>query len=89
VGLPTPVAVGRPKKVLLQYGQNGRSLDSATIIFAKHEQALKATATLNGVKIDNRHVLGEDDGRTANLPAAAPQASLTDRVTYVSYHMRC
>jgi RNA recognition motif-containing protein len=73
--------------VLLQYGQNGRSLGSATIIFAKHEQALKATATLNGVKIDNRPVRVEMLVSAANLPAAAPQASLADRVTYVIHSL--
>jgi THO complex subunit 4 len=76
--------VGRPKKVLLQYGPTGRSLGSATIIFSKHEQAVKATSALNGVKIDNRPVRVEMLVSAANLPAAASQPSLADRVTYVS-----
>ncbi|KAH7085959.1 hypothetical protein BKA63DRAFT_30012 [Paraphoma chrysanthemicola] len=77
----TAVGVGRPKKVLLQYGPTGRSLGSATIIFNKHEQAVKATAALNGVKIDNRPVRVEMLVSAANLPAAAAQPSLADRVT--------
>ncbi len=69
---------------MLQYGPNGRSLGSATIIFNKHEQALKATNALNGVKIDNRPVRVEMLVSAANLPPPAPQPSLADRVTYVS-----
>jgi THO complex subunit 4 len=68
---------------LLQYGPTGRSLGSATIIFNKHEQAVKATAALNGVKIDNRPVRVEMLISAANIPAAASQPSLADRVTYV------
>lgn len=75
------VGVGRPKKILLQYGPTGRSLGSATIIFNRHEQAVKATAALNGVKIDNRPVRVEMLVSAANLPAAAAQPSLADRVT--------
>ncbi|KAH7385739.1 hypothetical protein BKA66DRAFT_569575 [Pyrenochaeta sp. MPI-SDFR-AT-0127] len=75
------VGVGRPKKILLQYGPNGRSLGSATIIFNKHEQAVKATNALNGVKIDNRPVRVEMLVSAANLPPPARQPSLADRVT--------
>lgn len=78
------VGVGKPKKVLLQYGPTGRSLGSATIIFNKHDHAVKATAALNGVKIDNRPVRVEMLVSAANLPAATAQPSLADRVTYVS-----
>jgi THO complex subunit 4 len=67
----------------LQYGPTGRSLGSATIIFSKHEQAVKATSALNGVKIDNRPVRVEMLVSAANLPAASAQPSLADRVTYV------
>ncbi|KAL5118291.1 RNA-binding RNA annealing protein [Pleosporales sp. CAS-2024a] len=77
----TAVGVGRPKKVLLQYGPTGRSLGSATIIFNKHEQAVKATSALNGVKIDGRPVRVEMLVSAANLPAAVAQPSLADRVT--------
>lgn len=75
------VGVGKPKKVLLQYGQNGRSLGMAQIVFSKHEQAVKATAALNGVKIDNRPVRVEMLVSAANIPPAAAQPSLADRVT--------
>ncbi|KAH4039657.1 hypothetical protein HBH98_174050 [Parastagonospora nodorum] len=75
-------AVGvRPKKVLLQYGPTGRSLGSATIIFNKHEQAVKATSALNGVKIDGRPIRVEMLVSAANLGAAAAQPSLAERVT--------
>ncbi|KAF2833282.1 hypothetical protein CC86DRAFT_451031 [Ophiobolus disseminans] len=77
----TAVGVGRPKKVLLQYGPTGRSLGSATIIFSKHEQAVKATSALNGVKIDNRPVRVEMLVSAANLPATSTASSLADRVT--------
>ncbi|KAH8731079.1 hypothetical protein GQ44DRAFT_746435 [Phaeosphaeriaceae sp. PMI808] len=73
--------VGRPKKVILQYGPSGRSLGSATIIFGKHEQAVKATSALNGVKIDNRPIRVEMTVSAANVPAVAAQPSLADRVT--------
>lgn len=67
----------------MQYGPTGRSLGSATIIFNKHEQAVKATSALNGVKIDNRPVRVEMLVSAANLPPASAQPSLADRVTYV------
>lgn len=65
----------------MQYGQNGRSLGMATIIFSKHEHAVKATSALNGVKIDNRPVRVEMLVSAANLPPAAAQPKLADRVT--------
>ncbi|KAH9865476.1 hypothetical protein J1614_009060 [Plenodomus biglobosus] len=77
----TGVGVGRPKKVLLQYGPNGRSLGSATIIFNKHEQAAKATAALDGVKIDGRLIRVEMLVSADKLPAATSKPSLADRVT--------
>lgn len=67
----------------MQYGPNGRSLGSATIIFNKHDQAVKATAALNGVKIDGRPVRVEMLVSAANLPPPARQPSLAERVTYV------
>lgn len=75
------VGVGRPKKILLQYGPNGRSLGSATIIFSKHDQASKATAALDGVKIDGRPVRVEMLVSADKLPAAVAKPSLADRVT--------
>ncbi|KAJ4367402.1 RNA-binding RNA annealing protein [Neocucurbitaria cava] len=77
------VNVGRPKKILMQYGPNGRSLGSATVIFNKHDQAVKATAALNGVKIDGRPVRVEMLVSAANIPLQARQPSLAERVTYV------
>lgn len=67
----------------MQYGPNGRSLGSATVIFNKHEHAVKATAALNGVKIDNRPIRVEMLVSAANLPAVTTP-SLADRVTYVT-----
>jgi THO complex subunit 4 len=75
------INVGRPKKVLLQYDAAGRSVGSATIIFNKHEQAAKATAALDGVKIDGRPVRVEMLVSPSVIPAAARPASLADRVT--------
>lgn len=72
------VGLGRPKKILMQYGPNGRSLGSATIIWNKHDQAVKATSTLNGVKIDNRLVRVEMLVSAANLP---PAPKLADRIS--------
>jgi len=66
---------------MLQYGPTGRSLGSATIIFHKHADAVKATSALNGVKIDNRPVRVEMLVSAANLAATATPASLADRVT--------
>lgn len=65
----------------MQYGPNGRSLGSATIIFNKHEQASKATAALDGVKIDGRPVRVEMLVSADKLPAATSKPSLADRVT--------
>lgn len=67
----------------MQYGPNGRSLGSATIIWNKHDQAVKATSTLNGVKIDNRLVRVEMLVSAANLPTAP---KLADRISYVYPH---
>ncbi|KAI4708363.1 hypothetical protein J4E89_006987 [Alternaria sp. Ai002NY15] len=75
------VGVGRPKKVLLQYDAQGRSVGSATVIFTKHDQAAKATSHLNGVKIDGRPVRVEMLVSAAALPAATRPSSLADRVT--------
>jgi THO complex subunit 4 len=68
----------------MQYGPNGRSLGSATIIWNKHDQAVKATNQLNGVKIDNRPVRVEMLVSAANLPPTTSTPSLAERVTYVS-----
>ena len=75
------VGVGRPKKILMQYGPNGKSLGSATVIFNRPEQAQKATTALNGVKIDNRPIRVDLLVSAANMPAQPKQSSLADRVT--------
>ncbi|XPS74909.1 RNA-binding RNA annealing protein [Ascochyta lentis] len=75
------VGVGRPKKILMQYGPNGKSLGSATVIFNRPEQASKATTALNGVKIDNRPIRVDLLVSAANVPAPTKQSSLADRVT--------
>jgi THO complex subunit 4 len=67
----------------MQYGPNGRSLGSATVIFNRPEQASKATTALNGVKIDNRPIRVDLLVSAANVPATAKPSSLADRVTYV------
>jgi len=64
---------------MLQYGPTGRSLGSATVLFNKHEQAIKATSALNGVKIDNRPIRVEMLVSAAHIPATT--TSLADRVT--------
>ncbi|KAF1970316.1 hypothetical protein BU23DRAFT_214226 [Bimuria novae-zelandiae CBS 107.79] len=76
----TVVNVGRPRRVLLQYGPNGKSLGSATVIFNKAEQAIKATNALQGVKIDNKPIRVEMLVSAAAV-AAQPQSSFADRVT--------
>lgn len=65
----------------MQYGPNGKSLGSATIIWNKHEQAVKATSTLNGVKIDNRLIRVEMLVSAANIPPAPQAPKLTDRIS--------
>lgn len=74
------MGVGRPKKILLQFGQNGKSLGSATVIFNKADQANKASAALQGVKIDGRPIRVEVLVNAANVPVR-PQSTLADRVT--------
>ncbi|KAF3043140.1 hypothetical protein E8E12_003879 [Didymella heteroderae] len=75
------IGVGRPKRILMQYGPNGKSLGSATVIFNRAEQASKATTALNGVKIDNRPIRVDLLVSAANVPAQTKQSSLADRVT--------
>jgi THO complex subunit 4 len=72
--------VGRPKKILLQYGQNGKSLGSATVIFNKADQANKASTALQGVKIDGRPIRVEVLVSAANVVTRS-QPTLADRVT--------
>ncbi|KAL1599642.1 RNA-binding RNA annealing protein [Paraconiothyrium brasiliense] len=77
----TVVNVGKPRRVLLQYGPNGKSLGSATVIFNKSEQAIKATSALQGVKIDNKPIRVEMLVSAAAV-ATQPQSSFADRVTH-------
>jgi hypothetical protein len=67
-------------QLLVWVGQR-RSCCNTVLLVA---QAVKATSALNGVKIDNRPVRVEMLVSAANLPAAASQPSLAERVTYVS-----
>lgn len=76
----TAVGVGRPKRIIIQYGANGKSLGSATVIFAKADQANKASAALQGVKIDGRPIRVEVLVSAANVAVRA-QPSLAERVT--------
>jgi THO complex subunit 4 len=46
-------AVGPVKSVLVNYGPNGRSRGSATIIFSNPSSAARALE-LDGVRVDNR-----------------------------------
>ncbi|KAF2637940.1 RNA-binding domain-containing protein [Massarina eburnea CBS 473.64] len=78
----TAVQVGRPKKVTVQYGANGRSLGTATVTFSRQDQAAKATAALQGVKIDTRPIRVEMLVSAANVAASTGRANnLADRVT--------
>ncbi|CAI6334258.1 unnamed protein product [Periconia digitata] len=74
------IHVGRPKKVVVQYGANGRSLGTATVTFARHDQAAKASTALQGVKIDSRPVRVEMVVN-ANVLATSRPSNLADRVT--------
>ncbi len=40
--------------MLLTYGPNGQSRGVATVIFAKHDSAVKAAKDLDGLKVDKR-----------------------------------
>lgn len=80
------VNVGRPRRVLLQYGASGKSLGIATVIFNRADQAAKATTALQGVKIDNRLIRVDVLVSAANA-VAQPQTNLADRVTYVPSRM--
>ncbi|KAJ4354588.1 RNA-binding RNA annealing protein [Didymosphaeria variabile] len=77
----TVVNVGKPRRILLQYGPNGKSLGSATVIFNKAEQAIKATSALQGVKIDNKPIRVEMLVSAAAV-ASQPQSSFADRITH-------
>ncbi|KAL5378755.1 hypothetical protein PMIN06_011602 [Paraphaeosphaeria minitans] len=76
----TVVNVGKPRRILLQYGPNGKSLGSATVIFNKSEQAIKATNALQGVKIDGKPIRVELLVSAAAV-AAQPPSSFADRIT--------
>ncbi|ORX99031.1 hypothetical protein BCR34DRAFT_593016 [Clohesyomyces aquaticus] len=72
--------VGKPKKVLLQYGPNGQSLGSAIVIFPRSDLAAKAASELNGVSIDKRPIRVEILLSAAAVPVI-PQKTLAERVT--------
>lgn len=77
----TAVNVGKPKKVLMQYGPTGRSLGSATVIFHKPDHAAKAVKALDNIRIDNRLIKVEILLSARDAPVPAPQSSLADRVS--------
>jgi THO complex subunit 4 len=66
----------------MQYGPSGRSLGSATVIFAKSDAAAKAVQALDNIRIDNRLIKVEliMSAKNASVPAA--QNSLANRVSY-------
>ncbi|KAF2463350.1 uncharacterized protein BDR25DRAFT_114074 [Lindgomyces ingoldianus] len=72
--------IGKPKKVLLQYGPNGASLGSAIVIFPRPDLGAKAASELNGMSIDKRPIRVELLLSASAVPAI-PQKSLADRVT--------
>ena len=65
----------------MQYGADGRSLGSATVIFNRSEQAVKAVKALDNVKIDGRLVRVELLVSAASVPAPAPKPALAERVS--------
>lgn len=71
--------VGKPKKVIVQYGPNGRSLGSAIVIFHKPDHAAKAVKALDNIRIDNRLIRVEVLMSAAAAPIAQP--SLAERVS--------
>ena len=54
--------IGHIKRVLLQYGPNGRSRGIATITFSEAATAAKAAQQLDGVKVDTRAMKVSLDG---------------------------
>jgi THO complex subunit 4 len=66
----------------MQYGPNGRSLGSATVIFHKPDHAAKAMQALDNIRIDNRLIRVEVILSARDAPVPTKQASLADRVTY-------
>jgi THO complex subunit 4 len=65
----------------MQYGPNGRSLGSATVIFHKPDHAAKAMQALDNIRIDNRLIRVEVILSARDAPVPTKQASLADRVT--------
>lgn len=67
--------------MVVQYGAHGRSLGTATVTFARQDQAAKATTALQGVKIDSRPIRVEMVVNAANVLATSRANTLADRVT--------
>ncbi|KAF2747313.1 hypothetical protein M011DRAFT_486596 [Sporormia fimetaria CBS 119925] len=75
------VNIGKPKRVMIQYGPTGRSLGSAMVIFHKPDHAAKAVKALDNIRIDNRPIKVEVLVSARDAPAAAATQSLADRVS--------
>jgi len=75
--------LAKPKKIMLQFGSSGKSLGTASIIFATQAQATQATGALDGVKVDHRTLRVEMVVSAANVPTVAETPSLAERITYV------
>jgi len=73
-------AVGPVKSVLVNYGPNGRSRGSATIIFSNPSSAARALE-LDGVRVDNRTLRVEVLTSSADLLTQVPVKTLSDRIS--------
>ncbi|KAF2094925.1 hypothetical protein NA57DRAFT_45430 [Rhizodiscina lignyota] len=72
--------IGPVKKVLLTYGPNGKSRGVATVIFHKHDSAVKAAKDLDGLKVDKRPMKVELLVAAKEVPNPVPARSLGDRI---------
>ncbi|KAK4494198.1 hypothetical protein PRZ48_014496 [Zasmidium cellare] len=72
-------SVGPVKRVLVNYGPDGRSRGSATVIFHKANAAALAVKH-DGTKVDGRNMKVEVLLGANSIPAPQPPKSLADRV---------
>lgn len=70
-----------PKRIIIQYGPNGRSIGAATVIFHQSNSAAQAVTALDGIKIDGRLLKVDLLVSAKNAPLATASQSLADRVT--------
>lgn len=74
-------AVAPVRSVLVNYGPNGKSRGSASIIFSDSTAAARALADLNGVRVDNRTLKIEVlSSSSDSIPPVAVKA-LSDRIS--------